>query len=338
MLEDYWHIACASKSLKRKPKALTVFSKDIAICRNDQGQPFAVEDRCAHRNLPLHCGKLVNGQLQCPYHGWTYNSKGQASNIPAIPEQQKVISSKIKITAYPCYEVNGYIWICISQNPVHKSPPVFPFINKPGWTTFRMQTRFDATVENCLENFLDIPHATFVHRLWFRSPHSETIKADIKELSDGAVAEYIKEPRKKSLVFRLLSKSKTLLEHTDRFIAPAMSRVDYKFSDKRHYIISSFCTPINKDETEVFTVITFKYKYIGLLIRCVFEPLSRLIIRQDVNILKKQQRNIQRFGEEKFVQIPQDLLRPYIISWREAISANKPKNINSKPKSIEINV
>ena len=337
MLEDHWHIICASKNLKRKLKALTIFSKHLVIFRDEHGKPVAVEDRCAHRNLPLQCGKLVKGHLQCPYHGWTYNSKGQVSHIPAIPKQQEQ-SSKFKIKTYPCYEKTGYIWVCISQNPIHKSPPVFPYINEPGWITFRMKTRFNASVENCLENFLDIPHATFVHRLWFRSPHAKTIKANIKELNDGAVAEYIKEPRKKSLVFKLLSKSKTKLKHTDRFIAPSMSRVDYKFSDKRHYIISSFCSPINNDETEVYTVITYKYKYIGLLIRCVFEPMSRLIIRQDVNILKKQQMNIKRFGEEKFVQIPQDLLRPHIISWREAISDNKPNNSKFTSKSIELNV
>ena len=336
MLEDYWHIICSSKLLKKSPKALTLFSKHIVLCRDDKGRPFAVEDRCAHRNMPLHCGKLINGQLQCPYHGWRYNHLGQVTFIPAMPSQQQVAS--FKITSYPCCEEDGYVWVCLSQNPIHQSPPKFPFINEPGWTTFRMQTRFHATVENCLENFLDIPHATFVHRFWFRSPNSKTVKASVKELSDGAIAEYIKEPRKKSLIFKLLSNSKTSLKHTDRYIAPSMSRVDYKFSDKRHYIISSFCSPINNEETEVFTVITYKYKYIGLLIRCVFEPLSRLIIRQDVNTLKKQKINIKRFGEEKFIQIPQDLLHPHIISWRESLSRNKSKGTKSKPKSIELNV
>lgn len=337
MLEDYWHIVCASNKLRTKPMAVTLFAKHVVLGRDEEGKAFALEDRCAHRNMPLSCGKIAKGQIQCPYHGWQHDATGQVSLIPSIPSS-KQNTGRFKINAYPCYEQQGYIWVCLSGRPIQQSPPEFPYMGTQGWHTFRMKTRFKTTPENCLENFLDVPHATFVHKRWFRSPHAKTIQAKVTTLEDGAMGEYLQEPRKKSWVFGLLSSHKSQLTHTDRFIAPSMSRVDYQFSDQRHYIISSFCSPVNEQETEVFTVISYRYAYLGWLIRLVFEPLSRLIIKQDVKTLNQQQANTARFGEEKFAQIPQDLLRPHIVRWRRAIQAGQTPEYKPQNKQVDLSV
>ena len=336
MLENYWHIACLKKHVKRKPKKATLFSKHLVVFLNDVGEPCILEDRCAHRNMPLHCGKVIQGQLQCPYHGWKYNAKGDITSIPATIDDKKNI--KASIPSYLCLEQDGYIWVCLSGKPAQKKPPKFEFLNHSGWTTFRMQTQFNATVENCLENFLDVPHAAFVHKFWFRAPDPKTVRAVVTELPDGAVAEYFSESRKKSIVFGFLSNAKTALKHTDRFIAPSMSKVDYKFSDNRHYIITSFCSQQNDNITNVFTVITFKYGVFSPFIRCLFEPISRLIIKQDVKALAKQQDNIDRFDKEQFTWIPQDLLRPAISRWRNNIKDNKTNEPNKKVKKIDLHI
>ena len=38
---------------------------------------YALEDRCAHRQVPLHLGVVCENQLKCHYHGWSYNGGGQ---------------------------------------------------------------------------------------------------------------------------------------------------------------------------------------------------------------------------------------------------------------------
>ncbi|MGZ5225736.1 MAG: hypothetical protein ACXWCS_16365, partial [Burkholderiales bacterium] len=203
-------------------------------------------------------------------------------------------------------------------------------------TRFVMKTRFKATVEACLENFLDCPHATFVHRYWFRSPTSRPVRAVVKTLEDGAVAEYFEEPRERSVVWSLLAPKAGQMEHTDRFIAPAMSRVDYRFPGGLHYIISSSCTEVGPAETEVYTVITFKYGRIGPLIRLYFEPLSRFIIAQDVKILDAQQRNIARFGGPRFSSTRADLLGPHIAAWRRALRGGTAPPSAQVARHVEI--
>ena len=39
------------------------------LFRDERGQPSCIKDQCAHRACPLSAGQVVNGQVECPYHG-----------------------------------------------------------------------------------------------------------------------------------------------------------------------------------------------------------------------------------------------------------------------------
>ncbi|KAK9835226.1 hypothetical protein WJX81_007254 [Elliptochloris bilobata] len=47
------------------------------------GQATAVKDECAHRACPLSLGKVVDGHIQCPYHGWEYDAGGSVIPMDA---------------------------------------------------------------------------------------------------------------------------------------------------------------------------------------------------------------------------------------------------------------
>lgn len=321
VLLDHWYIVCRARDLKHRPIAVSLFERHMVLFRAKNGLPAALEDRCLHRNAKLSDGKVDKGLIACPYHGWRYAGDGTLAEIPAACSEHVV--EKVGVKVFPCIEQDGFIWVAPTEVPAIERPIRFPFLQEKGWTSFVMTTDFNAPVEACLENFLDCPHATHVHKGWFRTPTSEKVHAVVRTLDDGAVAEYFNEPRRKSVVWRLLSKSKASMQHTDRFIAPATSRVDYIFSDKRHFIITSSCTPLAADVTRVYTVMNFKFGLFGWFIRLFFEPLSHLIIRQDVAMLNRQYANIRRFNRAKFQYTPVDLLGPHIVHWREALANNR---------------
>lgn len=330
-----WQIACLSREIKRRPIRVELAERALVLFRDGQGKVAALEDRCAHRNAPLSLGRVCEGRLQCAYHGWEYDAEGRVVNIPALP----VGASKplqMRVTKYAALEQDGFVWVILADSAPELAPPRFPHLNERGWTSFIMKTRFRATVEACLENFLDCPHATFVHRHWFRSPTAQTVKATVTTLEDGAVAEYFEEPRKRSVVWSLLAPRRGQMQHTDRFIAPATSRVDYRFPGGLHYIISSSCTAVSADETEVYTVISFKYGRLGPLVRLYFEPLSRFIIKQDVEVLAAQQNNIARFGKAHFASTQADLLGPHIVAWRRALRTGSAPPAAGAQQHVEI--
>jgi phenylpropionate dioxygenase-like ring-hydroxylating dioxygenase large terminal subunit len=185
-----------------------------------------------------------------------------------------------------------------------------------------MKTRFDATVDACLENFLDCPHTVFVHKGWFRSHDTRALKARIRCGADFVEAEFEGEPISKSVVSRLFFPKGRELKHTDRFLMPNISRVDYGFGLSRHFIITSQCTPISEWETQVYTVISFRFGAIGPMVRLVFEPLSRHIIQQDVEILAEQTKQLRANGGPHFAYVDTDLLGLKIQALRRKAERN----------------
>lgn len=64
---------------------------------------FAVEDRCPHRDFPLSGGDVVNGCLECPWHGARFDVRtGQCTQGPAEGDA---------IAVYPVLQVNGVVLV-----------------------------------------------------------------------------------------------------------------------------------------------------------------------------------------------------------------------------------
>ncbi len=312
-----WMIACRSRELRADaPYATTIEGRHLVLFRDGHGAPAALDDRCAHRNTPLSMGAVKNGGLHCAYHGWSYRADGSVSEVPALPAGAQCNHA---VRRYHAIEQDGFVWVSLHADAPVVKPLAFPHLNEPGWTSFTMKTRFAASVDACLENFLDCPHATFVHRYLFRAPTARRVRAVVRTLSDGAEAEFFDEPRVKSLVWWLLAPRGGEMRHTDRFIAPRTSRVDYVFPAGSQYIITSSCTELAPRETQVYTVISFRHGRIGPLVRLFFEPLSRRIIRQDVEMLARQGENIARFGGARYADTPADLLGAHIRAWRSGV-------------------
>lgn len=322
-LRDYWYIAATSAQLRDRPLARTLLGEPLALFRQADGSPAAVRDRCAHRNAPLSRGEVSDGCLECPYHGWRYSGEGVCVEIPSMRGPAPA-PPDIKIAAYPAVESDGFVWVYLGTDAPADGPRPFPNFGRPGWTSFLMQNRFPGNALACLENFLDCPHTAYVHQGWFRSRRAREVRARVIRRGDRVEVEFQEEGDAESVVSRLLFPSSGELIHTDRFLMPTTSRVDYYFGPDRHFIITSQCTPVSEYETEVYTMMTFRYGGLGPLVRLFFEPLSRHIIRQDVEILALQSEQLRRFGGPEFTFAETDLVAPQIWKlWQRALSGER---------------
>ena len=55
------------------------------VLANVDGDVYALEDRCSHQDFPLSDGELEQNQLECIYHGATFDvCTGRATQLPAI--------------------------------------------------------------------------------------------------------------------------------------------------------------------------------------------------------------------------------------------------------------
>ena len=313
-LRDYWYIAAESRELKQKPISVTLLGEHIVLFRAERGEVAALQDRCSHRNMALSRGRASSGCITCPYHGWQFNGAGRCVQIPSLGHDAPLPNHGVR--AYPVREREGFIWVYTGESLPDSDPFEFPHHGEPGWSSFRMRTRLHASVEACLENFLDCPHTVYVHQGWFRSHDTRELSAMVRSTVDSVEVEFQGEPISRSLVSQLFFPSGKQLRHTDRFQMPNISRVDYDFGPDRHFIITSQCTPVEDYETEVHTVISFRFGRIAPLVRLLLQPICRKIIRQDVEILAAQTEQIRRFGGPQFCHVETDLLGLKIKSMR----------------------
>lgn len=77
-LENFWYPAAFSaKLLPDTMVPIELFNETWVLFRDQDGKPACVRDECAHRACPLSLGRVVDGQIECPYHGgWVGHGLG----------------------------------------------------------------------------------------------------------------------------------------------------------------------------------------------------------------------------------------------------------------------
>jgi len=99
--------ACTLESIPEKcATVVSLRGERIAIFKFD-GKVSAVSNVCRHQNGPLGEGKIIDGCITCPWHGYQYLPETGASP-PPFTEKVSTFRSKI---------VEGCVWIDPQPNP-----------------------------------------------------------------------------------------------------------------------------------------------------------------------------------------------------------------------------
>ena len=101
LLEAGYAKACQVSDIREKRAVLAhLQGKSIAIFKYD-GKLSAVDNACKHQNGPLSEGKIVNGCITCPWHGYQYQPENGTSPPPF---DEKVATYQLKL-------VGDEVWV-----------------------------------------------------------------------------------------------------------------------------------------------------------------------------------------------------------------------------------
>jgi nitrite reductase/ring-hydroxylating ferredoxin subunit len=105
--EDGFVEVCQVDSIPEKcAKVISLGGERVAVFRYD-GKISAVSNVCRHQNGPLGEGRIVDGCITCPWHGYQYLPESGASPAPftdKVPTfQSRVVGEKVLVhpRAYP---------------------------------------------------------------------------------------------------------------------------------------------------------------------------------------------------------------------------------------------
>jgi phenylpropionate dioxygenase-like ring-hydroxylating dioxygenase large terminal subunit len=161
---DFWYpVAVSAAVRKEKTFAATFAGQRIALYRGAGGTVYALEDRCAHRQVPLSMGVVEGDTLRCCYHAWAYRGNGRISQIPYLPKGAARPPRGVR--AYPVREAYGLVFVFPGDPDQAASIPL-PELPESGSGRHRTMT-FSRSV-GCHysflhENLLDMNHQ-FLHR------------------------------------------------------------------------------------------------------------------------------------------------------------------------------
>ncbi|WAS94877.1 aromatic ring-hydroxylating oxygenase subunit alpha [Nannocystis punicea] len=162
-----WTIVGLGRDLKRRaPLPLQVAGERLVLFRDGQGRACALVDRCPHRGVRLSLGKVEDGCIECPFHGWRFAGDGSNQLVPWNPDARR---ERLGATPVPVRERGGLLWLYTAPGLAAPSEPDLPdVLRRDGLALSGFTTPFDIHWTRVMENSLDWPHLPFVHRRTLR--------------------------------------------------------------------------------------------------------------------------------------------------------------------------
>jgi phenylpropionate dioxygenase-like ring-hydroxylating dioxygenase large terminal subunit len=161
---NFWYPVAVSRSVRKgKTFAATFAGERIALYRGMSGTVYALEDRCAHRQIPLSMGVVEGDVLRCCYHAWAYRGNGRISQIPYLPKNAARPPRGVR--SYPVREAYGLVFVFPGdpQNADGAALPELPEFDSAKHKTMTFSRTVSCHYSFMHENLLDMNHQ-FLHR------------------------------------------------------------------------------------------------------------------------------------------------------------------------------
>ncbi len=167
LVPDRWYIILEADEVPvGRPTRAVRHGVALAVWRGAGGDVHAAVDRCPHRSVSLALGRVRDGELECPFHGFRFRgSDGQCTHIPAHGDRAPPAGYAVPVRVVR--EAHGFIWLW-EGTPREIYPPIpwFEDLDAPGWSwrAGRVAADWRTHWTRVVENQLDFTHLPFVHR------------------------------------------------------------------------------------------------------------------------------------------------------------------------------
>lgn len=171
-LRNVWYVAAWDHEVGSGLKPIKVLGEEIVLFRKTNGEVAALEDACPHRKLPLSMGRIKGDQVECGYHGLTFDCTGTCTRVPGAEK----IPHVAQVQSYPIVERYGLLWIWMGD--ADKADPSLIFAvdhwDDPAWGINKGESMaLECNYLLMTDNLLDPSHVAWVHPTSFGNTAAE---------------------------------------------------------------------------------------------------------------------------------------------------------------------
>lgn len=159
---DRWWLPLCNASELPEGQLLAVPHFDTALVLWRSGpEVSALIDRCPHRGAQLSLGRVQQGGIECPYHGWRFAGDGACLHIPSAPAF--VAGDSHRAVPWRVREAHGLLWAAgaAAGDDEPHAPPALATL--PAKRVLCGPFDVATSAPRVVENFLDTSHFGIVH-------------------------------------------------------------------------------------------------------------------------------------------------------------------------------
>jgi len=170
-----WVPVAFSTALVSKRSMVSFDLEDVPwlLFRGAHGEVGCIKDECAHRACPLSLGKMTtNGTVQCPYHGWEFDTEGMCQHMPSCRQLPHV-----EVLSLECAESGGLVWVWNGRGEQPTDGP--PSMSLPnGFSTVaEVSLEFPAEQPAVVSSLLDVDGTVAFRAFSMETPGTRALRA-----------------------------------------------------------------------------------------------------------------------------------------------------------------
>ncbi len=161
--EGWYFVASRQAIQKAGLIQKTWMGENIVTWSDEDGLVCVAEAVCPHLGSDLGPdagGRIRDGRLVCPFHGFEFDAAGQCVDTPYAPPPRAA-----RLRVFETREIAGLIfawWGIGGREPQWSLPEESP--DQAGWSNLKIQTlRFPGHPQETTENSVDLAHLRYVH-------------------------------------------------------------------------------------------------------------------------------------------------------------------------------
>lgn len=338
MIPNQWYPILQTSDIKKdRPTGVRRLGQELVMWRDLNGKLVLQTARCPHKGANLADGRLKGNTVECPYHGFRFDSEGTCKVVPALGTGGRIPSS-LKVETYPVREQHDLVWMWWGDKRENLPEIVLPteLTDNPRphetitWDRPVHYTRY-------IESLLEFYHVTFVHRdHWTNNIDYTFMYGTAKNFWMDGRDRYLAANK---IVNQKVEVDGTIIRSTfDQceegdpdnsshfnliYQAPGLTHVKTGLLE-----ITTWLTPIDDENT---LAIMRLYEYPQLKMMVPIKPLRPYILRaslfmekyvqdpQDVSIMLRQEPKVSERGINKFIAL--DEMDAKFLQMRDRLKA-----------------
>lgn len=163
MIPNQWYPILESHEVRPgKVVGVKRLGQRLALWRDGSGRIVCVADQCPHRGAAFSIGRVIDGSVECPFHGMQFDGTGRCTLVPANG-RNTAPPKALQARAYSTAEQHDFIWIWWGE-PRRNLPPLPYFEDlESGFSYVTDRASWPVHYSRAVENQLDVFHLPFVH-------------------------------------------------------------------------------------------------------------------------------------------------------------------------------